>query len=257
MENYKKPNEIIEYTINGAIAKVNKSFLSLVLLGFLGGAFIAFGAVGNIIAGATLRNIDVSLAKVVGASVFPVGLIMIVILGAELFTSNCLISVAVMDKKTSVIKMLRNWVIVYFSNLMGSLFVASISVKTSSFGSAGLSYLEDIALHKVHATGTDIFLKGILCNMLVCGGVLLAYASKDIISKIFGIWFPIMLFIILGYDHCIANMLYLPSAIMAGFDLSVADAAFNIFFATLGNMVGGVMMMGAFLYRAHYSKNNG
>lgn len=132
MDNYKKPNEIVEYTIHAGLGKVNRETLTLIFLGFLGGAFIAFGAVGNILVGATLRNIDGGLAKFLGAAVFPVGLIMIVILGAELFTSNCLISMAVYDKQTTVAKMLRNWIIVYFSNLVGAVFIAAITVKTHS-----------------------------------------------------------------------------------------------------------------------------
>lgn len=248
MENYKKPYEIINYTINAGFEKANRDFFKLVLLGFLAGVSIAFGSVGNILVGANLRFLDSGLAKFFGASVFPVGLIMIVILGFELFTSNCLIAMAVIDKKTSFKKMLRNWSIVYISNLFGALFVAYISVKTHSFGENGILYLESLALHKVEASSLDIILKGILCNILVCGGVLISYAAKDIISKIFGIWFPIMLFIILGYDHCVANMLYLPAALIANLNISLNAVIHNIFFATIGNIIGGSLIMSCFLY---------
>lgn len=252
--NYKSPSEIIDYLIDVGIDKANKSFIKLLLLGFLAGSFIALGAVGNIIVSSSLIKVDVGAAKFLGASVFPVGLLMVVLLGAELFTSNCMLSVALIDKKISLFKLLRNWTFVYIFNFLGSIFIAYITIKTHNFNGNSLELLENIVEHKVHTSAYLIFLKGILCNVLVCGGVLLAYSAKDVIGKIWGIWFPIMLFIVLGYDHCVANMFYLSAAKYADIGITFSGIFHNLLYATLGNIFGGAILMGLSLYYAHHKK---
>ena len=136
--------------------------------------------------------------------------------------------------------MLRVLVIVWIFNLIGSILVAYITFKTGTLGQSGQELLEAVAHHKIEASGYDIFLKGILCNVLVSGASLLGYMAKDGISKIFGIWFPIMLFIVLGYDHVVANMLYLPLSLMMGHEhTTIVGIIHNFTFATIGNFVGG------------------
>ncbi len=252
--NYKTPAELVDYLLDISVGKGNKEFFKLVILGFLGGMFIAFGAVGNIIVSSSLIKADVGGAKYLGASVFPVGLIMIVVLGAELFTSNTLMFTGVLGKRITVSKMLYNWVTVYLANFLGALFVSYVTIKTHNFNADSMQLLASAAEHKTHAEPFLIFLKGILCNVLVCGAVLVAYSSKDIIGKLFGIWFPIMLFIILGYDHCVANMFYLSAAKLGGVDISFAGIAKNLTFATVGNIVGGSILIGTSLFINYYKK---
>ena len=121
------------------------------------------------------------------------GLILVVTLGAELFTSNCLLSVAFVNKKISFTQMIRNLVTVYLFNYVGSFIVAYITVKGGSFNADSLAYLQNIATHKVDASAYALFIKGILCNVLVCGAVIQSYTSRDTIGKLVGAWLPIML----------------------------------------------------------------
>ncbi len=244
----KSTPELVSYMVEKSVAKANKTLYKLALLSFMAGAMIALGAVGNVVVAADLMPTNAGIAKFAGASVFPVGLIVIVLLGYELFTSNCMVVSAVWDKKISYLQYFKNILFVLLFNFFGCLFITYITSKTHTLSSTGQSLLFSIAEHKVHAGSFDIFLKGILCNVLVCGSTLLAYASKEGISKIFGIWFPIMLFIVLGYDHIVANMLYLPCAYVLGADISLSEIGHNFLFAGLGNLVGGAVVIMLPLY---------
>lgn len=245
----KETNELVEYVVSKSIKKANRDLISLAVLSVLAGMAIALGAVANIITSADFYILQNSgFGKFIGASVFPVGLIIIVLLGYDLFTSNCMLISAVYEKKISLAKFLKNLVLVLFFNFIGCLIVAYITVRTHNFSENAQALLFSMANHKVHSNFFDIILKGILCNLLVCSATLLGYGAKDSISKIFGIWFPIMLFIILGYDHIVANMLYLPAAYMLHADISILQIIYNFVFATIGNFIGGAFLAFSPLY---------
>ena len=252
-DGHKTPSELVDYMINVGIDKATKPLFKLMLLGIFGGAFIALGGAGNIISASTLAKTDPGLAKFVGACVFPVGLIMVVILGSELFTSNCLLTVAFTNKKITLIQLIRNIITVYLFNYVGSFIVAYITVRGGSFNADSLDYLQNIATHKIHAEAYALFIKGILCNVLVCGAVLLSYTSKDTIGKLVGAWLPIMLFVLIGYDHSIANIFYLTAAKLADSSIQVSSILYNLFYVTLGNILGG-MAIGLPLYLCYYKK---
>lgn len=253
VDGHKTPSELVDYILKVGIEKATKPFFNLVILGIFGGAFIAFGGAGNIITGSTLVKIDPGLAKFFGACVFPVGLIMVVILGSELFTSNCLMAVAYINRKISLFQFLRNIIVVYFFNYVGSFIVTYITVKGGNFNSDSLNYLQDLTFHKVHSSAYELFIKGILCNILVCGAVLLSYTSKDTIGKLIGVWFPIMLFVLIGYDHSIANMFYLTATKLIDSSFQTSLIFYNLFYVTIGNFVGGVVI-GLALYVCYYKK---
>lgn len=245
----KTRKELVEYVSHSAELRTQKSILNLAVLASLAGMFIAFGSVGNILVSADLYGKNAGIAKLLGASVFPVGLIAIVLLGCELFTSNCMMTIGFVEKKYSFWKMLKILGIVWVFNLVGALVVAIITAKTHTLGENGVKLLASMAHHKVEANALDIFLKGILCNVLVSTASLLGYIAKDGISKIFGIWFPIMLFIVLGYDHVVANMLYLPLAYIMGFEgVTIFGIIHNFLFATLGNFIGGGIVIALSLW---------
>ena len=252
--NIKSPNEVLDYLIDVSTEKGNKSVRKLEVLGFIAGMFIGFGAVGSIIASSTLAKTNPGLAKFVAGAVFPVGLILVLLLGVELFTSNCMLIVAVISKRMPLKKLLKNWITVYTANFLGITFVSFLTILTHNFNNDALVFLEKLALYKISAPAYELFLKGILCNVLVCGGVLMAYAAKDAAGKIFAAWFSIMLFTILGYDHCIANMLYLTAAKFAGFAVPVSGIVYNLFFVTLGNIVGGTLFMAIPFYLSNRRK---
>ncbi len=255
-DGHKTPTELVDYIIKVGIDKATKPLFKLMLLGIFGGAFIALGGAGNIISSSTLVKTDLGFAKFLGAAVFPVGLILVVTLGAELFTSNCLLSVAFVNKKISFTQMIRNLVTVYLFNYVGSFIVAYITVKGGSFNADSLAYLQNIATHKVDASAYALFIKGILCNVLVCGAVIQSYTSRDTIGKLVGAWLPIMLFVLIGYDHSIANMFYLTAAKLTDSSLfGVSGILYNLFYVTLGNILGA-LAIGLPLYFSYYKKSD-
>lgn len=254
--NMKSPSELMDYLLNVCTEKGNKCIMKLAILGFMAGIFIAFGAVGSIIASSTLAKTDPGLAKFVAGAVFPVGLMFVLLTGVELFTSNCMLVVAVINKNIRLTQLLKNWFLVYSFNFLGCLFVAYITIETHNFNDDAMAYITKLAQYKGTAPAHYLFLKGILCNVMVCGSVLMAYCAKDVIGKLFAAWFPIMLFVVLGYDHCVANMLYFMAAKLGGVDLSFAQIGYNLFYVTLGNIVGGSVFMAIPMYLTHYNKKS-
>ena len=202
-------SELLEYVIEAGKHREEKNLLQLAILAILSGIFIALGAVGNIFVSSDIFFTNINLAKFLGACVFPVGLIAIILLKFELFTSNCMMTIAVIEKKMKLSKMFKILFIVWIFNLVGGVIIAFITYKTGTFNENSIKVLQVYAHHKVTTGAVDMILKGVMCNILVCTASLLGYIAKDGISKIFGIWFPIMLFILSGYSHVVANMLYL------------------------------------------------
>lgn len=153
-------------------------------------------------------------------------------------------TIAVIEKKMKLTKMLKILFIVWIFNLIGGILVAYVTYKTHTFNEASVKVLQVYAHHKVTTGAVDLILKGIMCNILVCTASLLGYIAKDGISKIFGIWFPIMLFILLGYSHVVANMLYLPLSYMYGFEgVTIGAILYNFLFVTIGNFIGGGILV--------------
>ncbi|MEL3909219.1 MAG: formate/nitrite transporter family protein [Treponemataceae bacterium] len=274
-KNYFTPAEILDVTINVGITKTSISAAKQFLLGILGGAFIALaGASANMAAFNLLAKPETfGLGKLVSGAVFPVGLMLVVIAGGELFTGNSLIFAAVLDGKTRFVKMLQNWFLVYVSNFVGAFFVVAVAFYSGQYLS-GNSLLGGvtvkIAYGKIAINFFPALFSGILCNWLVSLGVWLAYAAKDIVGKIFACFFPVFLFVIAGYEHSIANMYYVPAGILAKSVPSFvvasgipAKALVNLnwqnFFiknlipVTIGNIIGGSILI-AFAYWLAYKK---
>lgn len=270
-----KPAEILDYTIETAIAKSGGSLLKLLVLGILAGAFIAFAAEGSNMAAFNLfyEPTTYGLGKVLAGSIFGTGLMLVVLCGGELFTGNTMILAAVVEKKVTVGRMLRNWLIVYIGNLIGSLLIAYMMVHSGLFASGanvlGAVTLK-IAAYKVNLSFMPAFYLGIMCNWLVCLAVWLSYGAETMGGKILAIFFPIWLFITSGFEHCVANMYYIPAGILAKDNpdfvaLShVTPDALNAlnwsgFFmnnllpVTLGNIVGGSIFV-ALAYWFVYKK---
>lgn len=245
-------SELLEYVIEAGNHREEKNLLQLAILAILAGVFIALGAIGNIFVSSDIFFTNVNLAKFLGACVFPVGLIAIILLKFELFTSNCMMTIAVIEKKMKLTKMLKILFIVWIFNLIGGILVAYVTYKTHTFNEASVKVLQVYAHHKVTTGAVDLILKGIMCNILVCTASLLGYIAKDGISKIFGIWFPIMLFILLGYSHVVANMLYLPLSYMYGFEgVTIGAILYNFLFVTIGNFIGGGILVIMGLWHAN------
>lgn len=223
-------------------------------LAVLAGMFIALAGVGSTVAGALV-------GKFAGACVFPAGLAMVVIAGSELFTGDNLMIVSLLEKRIGFGSMLRVLVIVYVGNYIGALLVALLASLGGTLDSVSEAVVSAAAA-KVSLTFGAAFVRGILCNILVCVAVWMAAASKEPVGKILGVFFPIMVFVLCGYEHCVANMYYLPAGLLTGAKLGVpADGLTwgsmwlkNLIPVTLGNMVGG-MGVGAMYWLAYLRKD--
>lgn len=255
--------EILEKVSDSGIAKAEGKTLRLLIWALLAGAYIAFGAqASQMVSFNLLADPDsLGLGKLVSAAVFPVGLMMVVLCGAELFTGNCLMLIGVMDKKIKVSGMLRNWVLVYLGNFAGALLVVAFMRASGLWetggGLLGASVIR-IAQAKVQLSFGQAFIRGILCNWLVCLAVWMSTGARETVSKIFAIWFCIGLFVISGFEHSIANMYFIPAGIvaaadsglaqLAGCDVSVLTAGNflvkNLLPVTLGNILGGGLFVG-------------
>ena len=249
------PAEITEIWINNGIKKANLSVGKMLVLGMLAGAYIGFGA--NVLVLATAAGGDPfqsMVAKLIGAALFPVGLMMVILCGAELFTGNNLLTLALMDKKITAGKMLKNWVIVYIGNLIGSVLLAFVLAKSGLFADAAGERAMAIAASKTSIPFMPAVLRGIGCNVLVVLACWLQAGAKDMIGKIFAIWFPIMMFVFAGFEHSVANMTYIPLGIFLGADVSWgAFFLANLVPVTIGNLIGGAVVI-PFAYYYAYKK---
>ena len=267
------PPEIYEKVSDSGIGKANGSLIRLFLLGIMAGIFIALGAQASLMAsfGLTSDPATFGVGKVVMGAVFPVGLMMVVLCGAELFTGNCLMVTGLLDRKFRLSQMLRNWGIVYIGNLVGSLLIAVMICYTGLWDSgAGLlgAVTVKTAIGKCGLSFGRAIVLGILCNVLVCLAVWMATGSQQTIGKIFAIWFCIGLFIVSGFEHSVANMYFIPAGLMAaandsyvamlGLDTSgLTIGAFlikNLLPVTIGNIIGGSLFVGC-TYWVCYGRN--
>ena len=269
--NFNPPAQIFKNLVNVGVAKVNLSVLKMFILGIFAGCYIGFGAhlCTTVVTGWAPEFFG--LSKFLGAAVFSTGLMLVVIAGAELFTGNCLIPLALLEKKVTFGGMMKNWLIVYIGNLVGSLLLAYTIAGLTGLnnGPIGGTALK-IATAKCALPSSAIFFRAILCNWLVCLAIVLALAANDIVGKIFGIFFPIMAFVAMGFEHSVANMFFIPAGIFTKAlpkaaelitnpqlldGLNTANAVRNISMATLGNIVGGGFMV-ATLYWIVYVKGS-
>ena len=273
--NYLTPSEIVDYTEETGIKKAGMPVLRTLLLAFLAGVFIALASVGSNIISHDIENIGV--AKYLAGLIFPTGLILVVIAGAELFTGNNLISIAALSGKVKWSKYFWNLIMVWLGNLVGSVFIALLIYLSGQLNyTDGLlgAYTIKVAALKTSLSFTEAFASGILCNLLVCLAVWMSYSTKDIAGKALVIFFPIWLFIASGYEHSVANMYYLTAGLLAKNNpdlvlktgelmsfsaenlnnLTILNAFMdNLVPVTIGNLVGGALFMGA-VYRWAYKK---
>ncbi|MFH1683750.1 MAG: formate/nitrite transporter family protein [Candidatus Margulisiibacteriota bacterium] len=268
----KNPAQIADALANKVgVAKTNNTVWKLVILGILAGAYIAFGAaIATLVSSDAAKFLGVGLGNFFTGAVFSVGLMLVVIAGAELFTGNNLMLMSALDGRVSYGKVAYIWLVVYIANFIGSVIMAWLILnsglwKDGNFAT-GISALK-IANAKVNLIWSEAFIRGILCNILVCLAVWMALASQNIIGRIWAIFFPIMTFVALGFEHCIANMYFIPlgiflkgtgAAAAANLDLSnLTWGSFivnNLVPVTLGNMVGGALVVGL-LYWLVYVKS--
>lgn len=242
------PKEIANAMVNVGVGKANLPVVNMFLLGILAGAFIGFGGLANTIISQTFGAIDPGLAKFLGAAVFPVGLMLVVICGAELFTGNNLMSLALMTKKITAGQMLKNWCVVWLGNLVGSLALVLIVKYGGVLAGDAATKAIGIAEGKATLDVMTMILRGILCNILVVLAVWMATSAQDIVSKIFACWFPIMLFVLCGFEHSVANMYFIPVGMLLGAKVTVGACVTNLICVTIGNLIGGALIIPVIYY---------
>jgi formate/nitrite transporter len=252
---YKTPSEIAAAGVASGVSKAGLSWDKALVAGFLAGAYIAFAGLLAIVASAGLNpQTWGGVQTLITGAVFTLGLVLVVIAGSELLTGNmALLPLGFLARRVTFRQLLHNWVFVLIGNLAGALFVAYfLAVRTGVVTSpANFARLADIATAKgVTETDLQIFLRAIGCNWLVCLAVWMAMAADDVAGKILAIVFPITAFVAMGFDHVVANMFFLPTAIFAQVPgVSWGDALNNWAFAFLGNLVGATAFVaGAYWY---------
>lgn len=272
---FNTPAETIELNMKACENKTVLPLGKMILLGIMAGAFIALGGAASSTAAHAIEN--VGLARAMAGVIFPVGLMLIVFLGGELFTGNCLIVMDVFAKRTTWKRLLYNLVVVYFSNLIGALIIDTLLVFSGNLNySGGLlgAYTIKVAVGKLGVAPVQAITSGILCNLLVCLAVLMATCAKDIVGKVWAIFFPICAFVIGGFEHCVANMFYVPAGMMAAANpdyaamaqqvygitaeqlagLTVLGSLKNFIPVTIGNILGGMVFTGLPLYLIYKKK---
>jgi formate/nitrite transporter len=275
----KSPAQVAaDWNENICVKKTTNNAFKLLVLGLLAGAYIGFGGeLSNMIGHDAAQFVGVGLAAFIKGAVFSVGLMLVVIAGAELFTGNTMITMSVLDGKSKFSGLLYNWSIVYVGNMIGSLLLAYIM-----FGSgllAGPNVAVGAAALKTAAAKASLafwpaFFRGILCNWLVCLAVWMALTARNTIGKVWAIFFPIMAFVASGFEHSIANMYFIPVGILLkGVNEVVAAATAaglapeklanvglygffvrNLIPVTLGNIVGGGFFVATLYWFAYVRK---
>ncbi|MBK9973784.1 MAG: formate/nitrite transporter family protein [Planctomycetes bacterium] len=250
------PPEIAARVASVGVAKAGRDFLGTLVLAVLAGAFIALGGLLYCVV-VTGSELGFGPTRLLGGLAFSLGLVLVIVAGAELFTGNNLIAMAWASRLVTTGQVLRNWAIVYVGNLLGALgtFALAWAGRVHELGGGGVGRtLAAIGAHKTALEPLQAFALGVLCNGLVCLAVWLTLAGRSVTDKVLAIVFPITAFVAMGFEHSIANMFFLPYALaLDGF----ADAALvrgavsNLLLVTAGNMVGGTVLVAGVYWLAY------
>lgn len=239
------PAQIAGLVKSSGVKKATLPFLAMWVLGLLGGAYIAIGGMFYTLA-ITDSGMGLGPTRILGGLVFSLGLVMVVIGGAELFTGNTMLTLAWAERQVSMRLLLKNWLVIYFSNFCGALLMAGLMYASGALemGNGAVAHTAvKIAETKASLGFWEILTRGILCNILVCMGVWLGLAAHDVAGKILAIMFPVAAFVALGFEHCIANMYLIPVGMLAGAHVTLEAFIANLIPATIGNILGGGVLV--------------
>lgn len=260
------PLEIAQNYVEVCIHKVRLSALKMLVLGIFAGIFISLAGVAATTISVTIEN--PTLSRILSAAIFPAGLCMVLIAGSELFTGNTLIVMALLEKKVTLRQMLKNWFFVLLGNTLGAILISALVVyghTPSLFGNSLAESIVSIAQTKVALGFGDAFIRGILCNTLVCLAVWMSFAAKHVEGKVMIAYFPIFIFVLCGFEHSIANIYYLFAGIFTAAEYQIAAESLNLFTVffnnllpvTLGNIIGGAGIIGFGYWAMYLSKTPG
>lgn len=248
------PAEVIALAEDNGAAKADLSqnhLGRLTVLSILAGAYIALGATLSVISGYGFGDLSrdyPALQKLVSGATFPIGLILVVVLGAELFTgNNAMLIPSFMARRHSLAAVVRNWTLVWLGNFAGVLLVVWLLVWIPGLLSKGHYHdaIVGIAEAKAALPWHVVVAKGIGANWCVCLAVWLAMSGHNLVEKVIGCWFPVMAFVVIGYEHSVANMFYIPAGMLEGADVGIWQMFWNnLVPATVGNIIGGALFVG-------------
>lgn len=254
---YNNPQEMANIAVKTGVKKVSMPLLSILILGFLGGAYISLGYLFHIRVVADLPHEWGTLNALIGGAVFPLGLILTIIAGGELLTGNMMaVPMAALAKKVTVKQLTINWTLITITNFIGAVFVAYFFGHLLGLTGSGV-YLEKTiytATAKVEDNFWMAFISAVGCNWLVGLGVWITYSAEDTAGKIMGMIFPIVAFVAIGFQHVVANMFIIPAAIFAG-ALTWTDYFSNFVPVFLGNAVGGGILVAGLFFGAYIHSN--
>ena len=222
------PLEIARNFVEIGIHKVKLSAWKMLILGFFAGMFIGFAGIASTTASATIAS--ASVARLVSACVFPAGMAMVLVAGSELFTGNNLIIISVLQKKTTVAGMLKNWFFVFLGNFIGAGFVAVMVVYShvpDLYNGLLAQKVVAAAMSRINQSFSEAFMRGVLCNILVCIAVWAAFAAKRVSGKLLMSFWPVMLFVLCGFEHSIADIYFGIAGIAAAGEYGIAAEGLN------------------------------
>ncbi|MTI64336.1 formate/nitrite transporter family protein [Methylophaga sp.] len=267
------PQQIAARVQQVGVTKITGDPLQVLALAILAGAFIALGAAFFTVVTYDTGSIAGGLLRLLGGLVFCLGLILVVVAGAELFTGNNLIVMAYVDGKVTLGQLLKNWLIVYLGNFIGAMGILLMIYLSGHWqtadGAVGAKAIA-IANSKVNLTWLEAFFRGILCNVLVCLALWLCFAGRTVVDKVLAILFPITAFVAMGFEHSVANMFFIPAGMLASQDPAMLQAVMpvnldnltvsgflwdNLLPVTLGNMLGGGLFVGLVYWFIYLRKN--
>lgn len=253
MQNTSGPKALTDYILHLSKDKSNKSLLFLLVQGMLAGIYISLGAIAYFKISSYIA--DPGLGSFLGALIFPIGIIMVLIMHAELFTSDCMVMTAVYAGRVKLYRIFKILTLILLFNIIGCIFIAYLTTSSGIFNENTMRLVTDIALKKAYMPFDRLLISAILCNIIVCTGVCLAYSSQNEMARIAALWLAIVLFTVSGTEHVVANAYYLFTAYFGGVGISPSDIIYNLLVSSLGNFIGGgIIVSGANYILAYHSK---
>ena len=252
------PDKVAARVSDVGVRKARLPLTSLSLLGVLAGAFIGLGALMFALV-ASDAALSFASARLLGGLMFSLGLVLVNVAGAELFTGNNLLVMAWAERRIGALEVLRNWCVAGGGNLVGA---AGLAVMVWLAGVAGMNHgavgraIVGIATAKLQLPVSEAFFRGVLCNVLVCMAVWMGMAGRSVTDKVLGIVFPVTAFVAAGFEHCIANMFFLPLAMLLGAPIDASAAIVSQLPVIAGNLVGGSVLV-ALVYWTIYLRPRG
>lgn len=233
------------------------------ILGMFAGVFVSLAGAGATIASATIQN--PSLARLATAFVFPTGLIMIIFSGSQLFTGNCMIFISVLERQVTVKAMVKNWIIVYLGNLCGALLFVVLFVYGHTPDMMNYELANEfvsIAKTKIALHWSDALLRSVFCNVLVCMAIYVSMASTSAPGKIINLYMPVVVFVLCGFEHCVANMFYISVGLFCALEYGMSFEGLsisrfllhNMIPVTVGNIIGGAIIISGGFWYAYIKK---